>query len=302
MTRPHVTPEQRARLLRRATLASVLTAGGLALVKAGALWLTGSVAVLATLIDSAMDLGASLLLMVAVRYAQKPADDDHRFGHGKSEALAGLGQSLFIAASAALLVVRATDRLLHPVALTETPVGIAAMIVSIAATVVLVRYQRRVAHLTDSSAIAADALHFTTDLATHAAAIAALVLADLGIVRFDPLFAIVIALSTSYAAVKIGRQSFAVLMDRELATDVQERIRAIALAHAEVAGVHDLRTRQSGSTMLIQMHLEVDGKLALDDAHRIADEVERAIRAAYPDADVAIHQEPVGLTEERRFP
>ena len=301
VTRPVHTYEQRTRLLRRATLASSLTACALALIKGAAYAYTGSVAVLATLIDSLMDLGASLLLLFAVRYSLKPADDDHRFGHGKSEALAGLGQAVFIAGSAALLIAQAVDRLRHPVALTDVPSGIAVMAASIAVTIALVLYQRHVARVTGSSAIAADALHFTTDIATHLAAIAALVLAAFGVNRIDPVLAIGIALSTAFAALQIGRNALAVLMDRELPPEVQERIRTLALAHAEVAGVHDLRTRQSGGTKVIQFHLELDGQLALDDAHRISVEVERAIRGEFPEADVVIHEDPVGLREVQRF-
>jgi ferrous-iron efflux pump FieF len=292
----------RATLLRRATLASVLTACALVLGKGLAFALTHSVAILASLFDSLMDAGASLLLLFAVRYALKPADDEHRFGHGKSEALAGLGQSVFIAGSALFVIVRAVERLLHPEPLHQVAAGIAMMLGSIAVTAVLVRYQLRVARTTGSSAIAADALHFTTDLATHVAAIAGLGLSAAGFTRLDPLFAIGIALSTAYAALRIAREAFEVLMDRELPREVQERIRGIALAHADVSGVHDLRTRKSGATKLIQLHLELDGRLALDDAHRISVEVERAIRHEFPEADVVIHEDPAGLREERQFP
>lgn len=294
--------QERAALLRRATLASVSTALLLVLGKAAAWWLTNSVAILAALFDSLMDAGASLLLLIAVRYSLKPADDEHRFGHGKSEALAGLGQSLFIAGSALFVIWRAIERIRHPEALGEIPVGIAVMLASIAITFALVRYQIRVARLTGSSAIAADALHFTTDLATHTAAIAGLGLSALGLNRVDPVFAIGIALSTLYAALRIAREAFEVLMDHELPPEVQERIRALALAHDEVAGVHDLRTRKSGATKLIQLHLELDGSLALDQAHRISVEVERAIRNEFPEADVVIHEDVAGSLEEQRFP
>lgn len=292
----------RSALLRRATLASVLTATLLVLGKVLAWSLTDSVAILATLFDSLMDAGASLLLLVAIRYSLKPADDEHRFGHGKSEALAGLGQAVFISASALFVVWRAVERFRHPAALTAVPAGSAVMLASIAVTFALVRYQRRVAKLTGSSAIAADALHYITDLATHTAAIAGLGLSALGVTRVDPLIAIVIALSTLYAVLRIARDALEVLMDRELPTEVQERIRGIALAHTEVAGVHDLRTRKSGVTKLIQLHLELDGRLPLDDAHRISVEVERAIRSEFPEADVVIHEDPTGSVEEQRFP
>lgn len=296
-----VSEEERARLLRRATLASVGTAVGLSLAKIGAWWFSGSVALLASTVDSAMDAGASLITAFAVRYALKPADEDHRFGHGKSEALAGLAQAVIITASAAFLIQHAIDRILHPRPLEAIGAGIAVMGLSIAATFGLVLYQRRVIRATGSAAISADALHFVSDLATNAGTIAALGLASLGLTRLDPILGIAIAATTLYGALQIGWNTSQVLMDRELSSEVQERIRSIALAHAEVLGVHDLRTRQSGPTTLIQMHLEMDGRLSLTDAHRISDEVETALREAFPGADVVIHEDPAGVSEVRQF-
>jgi ferrous-iron efflux pump FieF len=295
------TEHERGRLLRLATNASVATAVVLAGAKLAAWLLTGSVAVLASMVDSMMDAGASTLTALAVRYALKPADEDHRFGHGKSEALAGLGQAIFITGSAVFLVVHAVDRLLHPHALDAIAAGIAVMAFSIAATLGLVLLQRHAIRKTGSRAIQADALHFVSDLATNLSTIVALVLAQYGFTRLDPIFGMGIAATTLYAAVHIGWQTFQVLMDRELPVEVQDRIRSIAMAHAEVVGVHDLRTRQSGPTTLIQFHLEMDGGITLNDAHRISDEVETAIREEFPGADVVIHEDPAGVVETRQF-
>jgi ferrous-iron efflux pump FieF len=287
--------------LRRATAASAATALLLAGAKATGWAITGSVALLASLVDSALDAGASLLTAFAVRYSLKPPDAEHRFGHGKSEALAGLGQAVLIGASAAFLIVHAARRFLAPERLTAIPVGIAVMLVSVAATSALVLYQRRVVRATGSNAIRGDALHYASDLATNVAALAALWLASRGMTQLDPIFAVAIALSTLYGAGRIGIDTMRVLMDRELPPEVQERIRGIALAHSEVKGVHDLRTRQSGSTMLIQFHLEMDGDLPLRDAHRISEEVERSILDAFPGSDVVIHEDPEGVLEPRQF-
>jgi ferrous-iron efflux pump FieF len=295
------TPEQRARLLRRATAASAVTALALTGGKAVAWSITGSVALLASLVDSTLDTGASLITAVAVRYSLKPPDEDHRFGHGKSEALAGLAQAVFIGCSAAFLVVYAVKRFVSPQPLAAVPIGIAVMLVSVAATTALVLYQRRVVRATGSDAIRADALHYASDLFTNLATLAALGLASFGLTRLDPVFAVAIALTTLYGAAHIGRDTLHVLMDRELSPEVQERIRNIALAHAEVAGVHDLRTRQSGATLLIQFHLEMDGRISLHDAHRISDEVERALLKAFPGSDVVIHEDPAGEPEPRQF-
>jgi ferrous-iron efflux pump FieF len=294
-------PEQTVRLLRRATNLSVIAALTLALAKAGAWLMTGSVAVLASLVDSAMDASASLLTSAAVRYSLVPADDEHRYGHGKSEALAGLGQALFITASAAFLVLHAVRRIMRPQPLEDVAVGVVVMALSIAVTLALVLYQRHVVQVTQSQAIRGDALHYASDLLTNFGTIAALLLSSLGYARLDPLIAIAIASATLWGALHIGWDTFQVLMDRELPADLQQQIRDIALAHAQVTGVHDLRTRRSGHAKLIQMHLEMDGQISLDRAHQVADDVERAIREAIPGADVVIHQEPSDLDDERQF-
>jgi ferrous-iron efflux pump FieF len=298
---PQISDAERARLLHRATNASVATAVSLAVAKVVAWRMTGSVAILASMVDSTMDTGASLLTAFAVRYSLKPADDDHRFGHGKSEALAGLAQAVLITASAAFLVQHAIDRLLHPRPLEAIVAGVLVMSGSMAATLALVLFQRRVVRATGSAAIKGDALHYLSDLLTNGSTIAALLLATFGWTRLDPIFGMAIAASTLYGALHIGWSTFAVLMDRELPVEVQERIRSIALAHGEVVGLHDLRTRQSGPTVLIQFHLEMDGRISLYDAHRISDEVETAIREALPGADVVIHEDPAGAVESRQF-
>jgi ferrous-iron efflux pump FieF len=295
-------PEQHAHLLRLATRASVSVAIGLTAAKAVAWWLTGSVAILASLIDSLLDTCASLLTLFAVRFSLKPPDAEHRFGHGKSEALAGLAQALLITGSAAFVVIEAIDRFSHPRPLQAIDAGLAVMIASLLSTFALVAFQRSVVRRTGSNAVRADALHYASDFATNVSTILALVLSAHGPSRLDAVFALGIAGSTLYGAARIGWDTLQILMDRELPIEMQERIRAIALAHAQVKGVHDLRTRQSGQTTLIQMHLEMDGGLALSDAHRISVEVETALRSAFPGADVVIHEDPEGVVEARQFP
>lgn len=297
-----LSPEQHARLLRQATYASVSVAIGLTLAKVVAWSLTGSVAILASLIDSLLDTGASLLTLFAVRFSLKPADAEHRFGHGKSEALAGLAQALLITASAVFVMIQAIGRFTHPRPLQAIGAGLAVMIASLFATFALVAFQRRVVRRTGSNAVRADALHYASDFASYVGTIVALLVSTGGASRVDPLFALGIAASTLYGAARIGWDTLQILMDRELPTEVQERIRQIALAHAQVKGVHDLRTRQSGQTTLIQMHLEMDGGLALREAHRISVEVEGALRSAFPGADVVIHEDPEDVVEARQFP
>jgi ferrous-iron efflux pump FieF len=294
--------ERRARMLRIATYASVATAVLLVAAKALAWSITGAVSVLASLVDSLMDAGASLLNLFAVGYALKPADTEHRFGHGKSESLAGLAQATFIGGSAIFLVVHAVNRLISPRPLEDLWVGVAVMVFATAATVVLVAIQRYVIRQTGSTAIRADSLHYVSDLLANLSIILALWLAAAGWPGMDPVFALGIAAYVLYSAWSIAREAFDVLMDRELPAEVQQRVSDIALAHEEVVGVHDLRTRQAGHTKIIQLHLEVDGDLPLREAHRIANEVDAMVRAAYPEADVIIHEDPAGLLEGRRFP
>jgi ferrous-iron efflux pump FieF len=284
--------DRQARLLRRATLASVVTASVLIAAKLVAWLLTGSVSLLASLVDSLMDVAASIINLMAVRYALEPPDAQHRFGHGKSEALAGLAQATFIAGSAVFLVFHAVDRLLHPVPLADLEVGIVVMVFAIVATAVLVAIQRHAIRHTGSTAIRADSLHYLTDLLTNVGIIIALVLAGLGWQGIDPVIAIVIAVYIVWSAWGIGREAFNVLMDRELPEALRERVTALALGHPEVRGVHDLRTRQSGLVKIIQLHLELDAWLPLREAHAMAKQVEREILAAYPEADVTIHQDP----------
>ena len=210
------TTDEIPRLLRLATYASVGTAVLLILVKLGAWLVTGSVSVMASLIDSLMDAFASLINLLAVRYSLQPADADHGFGHGKAEALAGLGQAAFIAGSAAFLSLHAVDRLLHPQPLTHIGAGVAVMVFAIAATGALLSLQHQVIRRTQSTAIRADALHYATDLATNAATLIALALAAFGWAGLDPLFALGIAAFILYSAYRIARDAIDLLMDREL--------------------------------------------------------------------------------------
>lgn len=287
-----LTPEQAARLMRSATLASVATAISLIAAKAVAWWLGGSVSVLASLADSLMDSLASLLNLIAVRYALQPADNEHRFGHGKAEFLAGLGQALFIGGSAIFLLFQGIDRILHPQPMQSVGLSVGVMLFSMVATGLLLLWQRHVVRLTQSIAIKADALHYASDLISNAGVILALGLAALGYAFFDPLFAMGIAAMIGYSAFKIGLEAIDHLLDRELPEDIHEQIESIAMGFDEVQGVHGIRTRQSGHTKVIQMHLEMDGDMPLRRAHALAERVEDALREVFPGADVIIHQDP----------
>ncbi|HSX70724.1 cation diffusion facilitator family transporter [Pseudomonas subflava] len=281
-----------ARLLRRATAAALVTALLLATAKAVAWWLSGSVSLLAGLTDSLLDGAASLLNLIAVHYALRPADEDHRYGHGKAEALAGLGQALFVGASAVLVGLQALERLRHPEPLGAQALGIAVMLLSLAATLALLLFQRHVVRLTGSTAVRADSLHYRSDLLLNASILLALVLATFGWQRQDAVFGLGIALYILWSAVSIVREAVAVLMDEELAPDVSERMHALACAVPGVLGAHDLRTRISGTRWFVQLHLELPGELSLREAHERCVAVERAIRGEYPRAEVLVHADP----------
>jgi len=286
-----------ARLLRLATYASVATASVLIFGKLAAVLMTGSVSVMASLIDSLMDVAASLINLFAVRYSLMPADKEHRFGHGKAESLAGLAQAMFIAGSAVFLMLHAVDRLLNPQPLQSIGIGIGVMVFAIVATALLLAIQRYVIARTGSTAVRADSLHYMTDLLTNASIIVALALSLAGWPGLDPIFALGIAFYILHSAWRIGHEAFHLLMDRELPDSDRERIRQIALSHPEVHGLHDLRSYRSGQREIVQFHMELDGALALREAHLITEAVLGEIQKAYPAADIVIRQDPVEHTE-----
>lgn len=282
----------RAGLLKLASVASVMTASFLIVAKLIAWYMTGSVSLLASLVDSVMDSLASLINLFAIRYSLQPADENHRFGHGKAEPLAGLVQAAFIAGSAIFLIFHAIDRLRFAHPLVDVNIGISVMVLSIVMTLVLLAIQRYVIQKTDSTAIRADSLHYMTDLLTNMSILLALYLATLGWTWADPVFAIGVAIYIFYSAFHIGQIAFQQLMDRELPDDILEKIQATAMSHPAVTGTHEMRTRQAGHTRFVQLHLELNENLSLKQAHEIADQVEAEIKAFLPGAEVLIHQDP----------
>lgn len=286
------------KLLRLATYASVATATTLVFAKLIAWFATGSVSVMASLVDSLMDVGASLVNLFAVRYSLQPADQEHRFGHGKAEALAGLGQATFIAGSAIFLLLHAIDRILDPLPLGNIGSGLALMTFAILMTLLLLTAQRYVIRRTRSTAIRADALHYATDLATNGATMLALILAAQGFPGLDAIFGIGIAAYILYMASRIGLDSVRHLMDRELPDEERNLIKDVVMSTPGVLGLHGLRTWQSGQRKVIQLHLELDPDLPLREAHRISVAVERRLLDREPGADVTIHEDPVGLDIE----
>jgi len=283
---------EHARLLRLATRASVAVASTLIVAKAIAWWLSGSVSMLAGLTDSALDGVTSLLNLLAVHYALRPADDDHRYGHGKAESLSGMAQALFIGGSAVLIAYQAFERLQHPEPVGAPWISIGVIIFSLVLTLALLMLQHRVIRETGSSAVRADSLHYRSDMMLNGSILVALVLAGFGWHQVDAWFGLGIAVYILWSAIQIARESFAVLMDEELPPDVSQHMLELACGVPGVLGAHDLRTRISGSHWFVQLHLELPGELTLSVAHGISDQAADAIHAVYPRAEVLVHADP----------
>jgi len=260
-----------------------------------AVYMTSSVSVTASLVDSVMDIGASLVNLFAVRIALMPPDAEHRFGHGKAEPLAALAQSAFICGSALFLIFQALERFITPVAIKNLDLGISVMIVSMVLTSFLVLVQRYVIKKTQSTIIKADSLHYLTDLLTNFSVLIALGIAQLGFIQVDIFMGVAVGVYILYQALGIGRGAVNMLMDRELDRAEIEKIYGIALQNDGILGVHDVRTRQSGKDTFIQLHLELEDHMPLIDAHEVADAVEHALLAEFPESDILIHQDPIGL-------
>lgn len=283
---------EHARLLRLATRASLAVASTLIIAKAVAWWLSGSVSLLAGLTDSLLDGAASFLNLLAVHYALRPADDDHRYGHGKAEALSGMAQALFIAVSACLIGFQAVERIQNPEPIGSPGLGIAVMLLSLVLTFALLTFQHKVIKETGSAAIRADSLHYRSDMLLNMGILLALVLAWFGWQQLDAWFGLGISLYILWSAFQIARETVSVLMDQELPTDVSERMLELACSVPGVLGAHDLRTRISGNHWFVQLHLELPGSLTLSVAHALCDQVEAAINNEYPKAEVLVHADP----------
>lgn len=286
------------RLIRAATYASVAVAVILIGAKFVAWQMTGSVSLLSTLLDSILDAGASLVNLIAVRHALQPADKEHRFGHGKAEALAGLAQAAFIAGSAAFLVIEGISRLIDPTPVLRGTVGLSVMGFSIIVTVALVAFQMYVVRRTKSVAISADSLHYRADVLVNAGVVVAIAISTFWSQPLaDPIIALLISVYILRGAWEIAQSSLNMLMDRELPDGDRERIISLVLENEDVQGVHDLRTRSSGQDIFIQMHLDLDPHMPLLYAHGVSEEVEARLIQAFPNAEVIIHEDPAGFDE-----
>ncbi|ELY4564662.1 CDF family cation-efflux transporter FieF [Cronobacter sakazakii] len=283
------------RLVSRAALAATLVATLLLIIKIFAWWYTGSVSILAALVDSLVDIAASLTNLLVVRYSLQPADEEHTFGHGKAESLAALAQSMFISGSALFLFLTGIQHLIMPEPMRAPLVGIVVTVAALITTLMLVTFQRWVVRKTRSQAVRADMLHYQSDVMMNGAILVALALSWYGLHRADALFALGIGVWILYSALRMGYEAIQSLLDRALPDDERQAIVDIVAAWPGVRGAHDLRTRQSGPTRFIQLHLEMEDNLPLVQAHLIAEQVEQAILSRFPGSDVIIHQDPCSV-------
>jgi len=293
----HLTHEEEKRAKNSVARLSILVAAFLIILKGGSGWLTGSISVLASLLDSLMDVFASTANFIAIRASSRPADEDHTYGHGKAEPLAGLFQAIVITCSGLFVIWEAIHRIRQPQATTSEWAGIVTMLIAVVMSVALVARLRQVARQTESPALSADALHYVTDIYINLGVLAALAISALtGSKLADPIISMVIALYILWSALNVAHESIDMLMDKRLPPEIAEQISEIVSRHREegVLGFHDLRTRRSGSQRYVDLHLEVDRHKQFVEAHDLTVKVLRAIETEIPRAIVHVHTDPSG--------
>lgn len=289
---------ERSQLASRAALASIAMALFLIGLKLWAALQTSSMAMLGSLADSSLDLVASLVLLLGVRVAAVPADSDHRFGHGKAEALASLVQVVVISISALFIGYKAVERLMAGARTADAELGIGVSLVAMASTMALLAYQRHVIRRTRSVAIETDQLHYASDLMLNGSVIAALVLDQYaGIVGADALFGLLIALWLVRGAWLSSSRSLDQLMDREWPDELREQFLAAAKEYPELAGLHDFRTRTSGTHNFAQFHVWVPADWTVREAHDRLDRAEQGLRERFPGTEILIHVDPEGQVD-----
>ena len=295
MTEATITPAERSRLTARAAMASTAMAITLIAMKTWAAIHTSSMAMLGSLADSGLDLVASLIVLLAVRIAAQPADYEHRFGHGKAEALAALVQVVLISLSAIFIGFRSVRRLLTGAQTADAELGIAVSLIAMVLTAVLIAYQRHVVRRTGSLAIGTDRLHYSSDLMLNGSVIAALALDQFaGLTGADAVFGILIALWLLWGAWSASSHALDQLMDKEWPDELRERFLAAAKEYPELAGLHDFRTRTSGTHHFAQFHVWVPPEWTVQEAHDRLDRAEEALQKRFPHTEILIHVDPEG--------
>ncbi len=289
--------DQYKTLVTRATTLAVIVAGLLLLFKIVVWWITDSISILAAMTDSLLDVCASVMNILVLRFALRPADDNHSFGHSKAESLSALAQGTFITGSAIFLLLHGVQRLYDPQAIHQTELGIIVSVVSVVLTAGLVTYQYRVLKIVQSPIIQADIVNYQTDILMNIAILIAMGLDLYGVIYADALFAIAIALYILINAIKVAWDAIKMLLDHALPEEEINQIWEIAQQHPDVLSIHDVKTRQAGAIRFIQLHMELDDHLPLVKAHEITDSLEKKLLAAFPLSEVILHQEPTSVVE-----
>ncbi len=286
-----------ARLVVMASLSSIMMALLLVIAKMLVWFFSNSITILASMTDSMMDLVTSVINYIAVRFAIKPPDEDHNYGHAKIEALAGLAQCAFISASAIFLLVSSINRYFNPVQLTNIDLGIYVTVLSLILTLFVVVFQTYVIKKTDSQIIAADRLHCQSDLYSNLAIIVSLLICSSGYEIADVIFALLITVYIAHGVYGIGVRSLNVLLDKKISNHLINDITSIMLATPGVLGLHEMRTRRVGNYIYIQVHMCIDRNISLEEAHAIASTAQKAVLCKYSQADILIHMDPVNKTD-----
>jgi ferrous-iron efflux pump FieF len=287
------------KLVKNATIFSVIAAVIILLFKLIGWYKTDSVTIFAAMIDSFLDIAASLFNFFAVKYALQPPDKNHRFGYNKITDLAVLSQSSFFCLSGIVVIIMSVKKIIHPVKMNDGNIGILLMVATIIVTLILVIYQKHVMRKTNSNIIAADNLHYLSDLVTNLGAILSIwISTKYNFLYIDPIFGILIALYIFYGSWKLLKPSFERLIDKEVSSEDKAKIINVIEANKKVRGFHDLKTRLAGNKAFIQVHLEMDGNLSLYDSHDIVHEIEKDILNIMPDSEIIIHQDPCGIEEK----
>lgn len=298
---PHQTlSKQDLKLKKIAASLSISLAITLIALKTFALIHTESLAIMSSMIDSLADLLASIITFWAISFSCQPADASHRYGHGKAEAISALVQAAFIIGSALFVIYDGVLRLIYPKPIIKTDLGMLVMVISLALSIVFICFQNYVAKKTRSQALHADALHYSVDVITNISIIISLwIVQKWQIIWFDTITAFGIAFYLLANAKNIIKDALAMLMDKELNDTIRNNIIKTAMECSHVMGIHDLRTRDSGGFYIIELHLEFDGMLTLTEVHQYTQKVENRLKQLLPDAQILIHQDPVGINEER---
>lgn len=287
-------------LKQSAVIAGVVLAILLSLLKFYAFLRTGSLAIFSSFVDSVTDLFASLVTLIAVYFSSKPANVSHRYGYGKTEALSALLQAGFVGISGLFVIIDGIKRLIYPVEIEQTTIGIFIMLFSIFSTLLLVIYQTYVANKTSSLAIKADRAHYTIDFLTNAAVVLSLLFVHFfNFFYFDVAAALFISVYLLYNAYQLALEAIGMITDKELPDEIRTNIEKIVTQSKGIHGMHDFRTRNLGGMYYFELHLEIDGKLSLFKAHELSDKVEKKILDIYPYSQILIHQDPYGIKEDR---